>query len=855
MTDTITASFQFNLTGVTGTPFDTNTRQNVKKRISHIVYLKEPPADATRLAFVGSQEIIPSVSLFIGDRSDSLYANSYTSTEEEFLVDTSLDAGPREIKNFNFLVTQQFIEAESGPLPLYFKHSLSSTSIIPESVKVYDKEGNEVGQDKYKLVLDLQYDNSTGLVTSTANGYILFNSLENEFDYSTGSYSAYFVQYTEAINSVDTVKTEILNNEKAYQAATAEDFWDLTPGSIKPWGYAYHLEEDVLLLPKSTKYSLKYIESQRVSVKHPVDYTDVEPWFPRIVNGKFTHGYSGHVSLYDIPEFDNQAFNPISPYKLAAKKLCQKVDTRLFKLPHEEIKTGDVYSSIDVVVEKDEVAEYAITTDTSKDGNDYRDFDGKRVTDSDGNYISWSSTDFLGLDRMSGLVHVDFDLSDSHSIYATYPYKENFYAVTSLMMNPVFDTTVHNQTRVLYLIPQNTFNKNAGHTSSIMWLKVSRAGTIDDVNQNGTEGNAENLRQNIALGSISGFNITGVLGLHYSWRSTTVTTSDQTVGINETVTVASTEGFPATGWLRALDETSVNRYFKYDLKTSTTFVLSGSTSEAPNSSTIPDGNTVELVNFIDERTTLSQRDAVEEEAALGADPANDIPEYPSNWSQFFILAEMAVNPPHSKEGLSVIDVREDGGGVDSDLYEEAKLLNPEIQWLSDTGSFDGQIYPSNAVIVIKLPKTILQDFTLDNLRQMVKEKVPYGVYPLIRFYGYEPRVISITPGAAVGSVDVLWEKEGSEFLYDIWYTQNENGQWTKANASLLSDGVGSYNSYTVTGLTGDSSYFIKITMQDRYYSWWYGYTDPDSIEGGLGLDETTPVAPFGNYANFQFRIL
>lgn len=852
---TKTSSFQFRLTGVEGTPFNTNTRQNVKKNIAKILYLESPPNAAVRLAYVGSKEITPTVNLFIGDRSDSIYANAIGNTEEFISLDDT--AYSTSVANSNFLFTQEFVEADSGYIPLYYKHTLSSLVVL-ESVRVFDQNFNDVSSDKWKLVREYEWDDDTGTTDGTVLYYHLFNSLENTFDQNIGTYSVYFVQYTTLSGSTYITTTEILNNELGYKPATASDFWYLTPGELKPWVFAYHYEPPAsVLFPSVGKFAIKYIATKRISVKHPVDHTDTEPWFPRVINGTFTNGVGGAISSkYSIPEFDNQAFNPISPYKVAARKLCEKVDKRLLKLPHTKIQEGSMFNYISIEFEKDGATEYALTTDPLIAGTTYFDFDGNRVYDSNGDEIVWSSDDLLGFDRESGIVHVNFDISDAHYIYATYPYEEEYYSVSSLIMNPIFDSYVHKQIRIIYIVPTNIANNNSStQTASVMWLKVSRSGVIQDTNQNSDGGN-EDIKFNTVLANTSGYKLSGVLGMHYSWQISTIASAQSPATVVEVIPdyplyVTSTDGFPKSGWLRARDTNEDYRYFKYVDKTDTSFILSDQTTEVPTDSVIniPDGETVELVTFINERCTLTNRVWSTE---LAGYPSTG---YPSMASQYFVLAEMAVNSSENKTNLAVIDIREDGGGIKQDLYNEAKAINPQIQWLNDYQSFDGQIYPSNAVIVIKLPKTILDDFSLDNVRNIVSEKVPYGIYPLIRFYGYEPRVVSILPGTAVGSVDVTWEKEGSEFTYDIWYAHNESGPWTKANTFLLTDGTGTYNSYTIEGLIDDAPYLIKLTMQDRYYSWWYGYSGHNSISGGLGLDEDTPTAPFGNLANFQFEIL
>jgi len=850
---TISTSFSFKLTGVTGTPINFTTRQNVTKRIAKIVYLAAPPTDAAKLAYVGSEEIVPAVNLFIGDRSDSLHGNSQTNTASEFITDGNVKN--ISVVNSSFLVTQIFIEAESGFLPLYYKHNLPST-IIPESVEVFDINYNKVGFDKWKLIAEYIYDDTTGISTGVIDQYNLFNSLVNSHDTVTDTSEVYFVQYTDSVSSVETTYTKILDNEKAFLPATVDDFWPITPGDLKPWCYAYYYENYNVQLPNVGTSAINYLESQRISVQLPNDYTDTQPWFPRIANGEFQNIYGGYNNSYAVPEFINQAFNPITPYKLAAAKQCEKIDTRLLKLPNEEIQVGTIFNKISITFEKDDVVEYAITTDSTLDGVAYRDFDGTTVTDSNGDQVNWSVSNLLGFDRISGIVNVGFDILNSYKIFATFPYRENHYLLTGLTMNPIFNADIHTQTTVVYVVPENEKNDNTNaQTVSVMWLKVARSGKIVSTTQDSTGGNPD-ISQTITRGDTGSYYPSGVVDMHYSWEASTLVqaqapASSVDIVSGGTFTVDTTVGFPRSGWLRVKDDIDEYRYFKYTDITNFSFQISTIATDIPNGTVhVPDGNTVELVNFINEHSTGSDRDADAEVAAFGG--AGTI--LPNVFSRYFILAAISVNPTHNKEALSIIDVRENGGGIDPDTYEEAKVKNPEVQWLSGEGSFNGQVYPSNAVVVVKLPHTVLDDFTLDNVRKIVSENVAYGVYPLIRFYGYEPRVISMLPGSVPGSTVVTWQKDGPEFTYTIWTAPDPKGPWTPAHTYLITDGSGTYNTFTVTGLSELAVSYIKVTMEDRYYAWWYSCNGYNSIGGGLGLDEDTPVAPFGNVANFVFEI-
>lgn len=862
MTTTVTKSFQFRLTGVDGTPFNTRTRQNIKKPIGRILYLEEPPTSAVKLAYVGSREITPTNNMFIGDRSDELYANSKTSTSVEF----SVDSGTSTLASSNFLVTAEFTEASSGSIPLYYKHEVTKY-FVPNTFKVLDQNFNEVGSDKYKLVTNYSYDEDDGSIELDVNSnpvidsFYLFNSLENSFDIDTGEYTVYFVQYIDGSGSSETLVTEILNNEPAYLPATFDDYWTVT-SDLKPWCHAYSLSSDLVLKMPIAPYSVKYIETNRMSVHLPTDYDDESPWFPRIANGSFADRSYGEAYKYEIKEFENQAFNPIEPYKLTAREKCYKISDRLVKLPHEEIVYGATTSYVELLFELDEVVKYATTNNPSKDGDIVYNFDGDKVVASEGTFLTWSYDSFLGVDRQSGIVHVGFDVKDSYDIYGTYSYSEKYYTLTSLTMNPVFDSDAHKELRVVYVVPSGTPNNNATTQSeSIRWLKVSSAGRITSCNQDDV-GYNENINFDTKIHDSDGYYIDGVLGLHYSWSATTTADAQSPATEVEVIpghefTVLSTSSFPRSGWLRALDTTDKYRYFKYSSKTDTAFRLSSSSDEVPTDSPIDisDGNTVELVNFINERTTLTSRDKSTEDGAWGpgTDPWGNFEVYPRIYSRYFVLGELSINPPHSSDTLTVIDVREDGGGIDEDKYDEAKALNPEVQWYNDYEKFDGQVYPGSSVAVIKLPVSILDSFTLDNIREIVNQNIPVGVYPLIRFYGYEPRIVSITPGTA--SVTIEWAKEGPEFTYQVWYARKENGRFEKAHVTRIVDGSSTYNSFEICAVTGTAPVVVKVTMQDKYYQWWHSYSSYNSIEGGLGLDEEAPTPPFNNVGNFQFEVV
>jgi len=741
-------SFQFRVTGVSGNYFQSQTEQNVRKRVERILYLEQPPDDAVLLSYVGSKELSPDNNLFLGDRSDSLYANSRTGKVQEFIGHNQ----PVYVRNSNFLVTQVFNEAESEDIPLYYRHTLPLT-IVAESVRVYDQNFDPVSIDKYKLIIQPQYNETTGVPSVDDDGntiyaeYHLYNNLGSSYDRVTGGYTVYFVQYTDASGSTDITITKLLGNELAYKEATFEDIWDLTL-DLKPWIKAYLWDPIAMSisLPISGDYAIRYEENKRMSVKQPVAMDDIHPWFPRVVNSKIITGYGLYTMTYSIPEFENQAFNPLEPYKISARQSCRKIDDYLVKLPHEDIQSGVLFSYFDIIFERDGVIEYAVTNDPYKDGTGYRDFDNQIVLDSNNDAIEWSSSALLGLDSLSGIAHVSFKVDDAYDILATYSYKEQYYEVTSINMNPVFDQNAHNEVRALYIVPASPPNSNeTTQTESIRWVRVSPSGKIIGTNQDGTGAN-ENLDSEVSLDTVAGIRLNGVIGMYYNWRVTCSTSSYQEVTFDHTLNVDSTNNFPRSGWIRFEDIFGVLRYAKFVDKTDTTLTLSSNQDEVAYLTSgifVNDDTSLDLVNFIDERTTLSIRTYEYENAHIPILSFSSGIFYPTSFSRYFMLTEMSVNPSHSREDAVHIDVRENGGGIDIDKYEEAKRKNPQIQWLADMGDYNGQIYPGNAVVVIKLPITILDRFTEPEIKRIVETSIPFGIQPIVRYYGHQAEVIDI----------------------------------------------------------------------------------------------------------------
>ena len=210
-------------------------------------------------------------------------------------------------------------------------------------------------------------------------------------------------------------------------------------------------------------------------------------------------------------------------------------------------------------------------------------------------------------------------------------------------------------------------------------------------------------------------------------------------------------------------------------------------------------------------------------------------------NKYLVLADISLVQTQSIEDLSIIDTRQRGGGIKESNDFDAKKANPEVMWYTDIGFGGGIPYPGKAVIITKLPCTLLKDyggdFTDSEIREIVNKHLPFGHYPLIRYYGVVPDISLESVDS--GSITISWPSEGSGYKYDVYYATI--GEFTKDNATLIDDNI-SGNTYIIDSLTAGTIYRIKVkaygtNIAGLPYCNWSGCTDtydvvygPDSIE-------------------------
>lgn len=104
------------------------------------------------------------------------------------------------------------------------------------------------------------------------------------------------------------------------------------------------------------------------------------------------------------------------------------------------------------------------------------------------------------------------------------------------------------------------------------------------------------------------------------------------------------------------------------------------------------------------------------------------------------LGSVSLGPNCGVSDVKVTDVRTRGGGL-SDLgikdLNSVEVIQPETKFFWDIGYFDGQAVPTNGVIVVKIPRSVLSSnggsFSEDEVVAKVKKHMALGEFPIIEY--------------------------------------------------------------------------------------------------------------------------
>jgi len=741
---------------VTGIPISINvdTRQNVKKRHQFIRFGTSLAPNEVNLAFAATPGISLSKNLLISDRSQSISQNSNV-----FLASSSDEEffGPTFNSIYkDFLVTDQFSAntPTQRPTPFYYKHSFETPA---DDVIVTSLT---VTDKDFRPVSTTQYKIDLDRRNSEDGriGDFVYHNLLNTFDEETGESTVYYVRYT---LSNGEFFTKILKAEKIFQPATFEDVD--TNGNIFEEAQVFLLEQQgntfLLTLPTQNKYAIRFLaNNSRIQVLPPAVGTNEVPWFVRISNGRFFVTDGSATYRYEVAEFSQQIFNPIEPYKIAVEEPALFVSGRILSLGRQNIFHNPSSGfSVDIVHrDREGEIDLGLTTDPAKFDRAISALSTARYREDGG---------ILGIDPLSGMVQTSIDIPQDGELTASFFFKEEQYELTLVNFNPIQNRSVLNGRKVIYVVPEAGPNGNLGQTTSVHILDVDNQGIIQSTTQNGSGGN-ENLAK------ITGFDSFG-----------DPIDNPNSIVVNSLVTRPMYyDAIPAVKRNVGVDSNVVGHRF-------TTTILDN------------DGNVIDSILFTD-RFTVETKFA--------------------NEKRYLILADIFVADPDSPDSVTLLDTRIRGGGIREDREAELIKRFPEIAWFWDIGSLDGPPFPAAATFIVKLPFKILEEFggifTKEQVRDIVSRHVAAGEYPVIRYYGAIPEIVSLT--ASEETLRVCWTGLGPGFSYNVYYRTTRTSPLVLANSSPITDAGYGELCLTLDDLMDFVPYYVSVTA-----------IDSDGIEG------------------------
>ena len=123
-----------------------------------------------------------------------------------------------------------------------------------------------------------------------------------------------------------------------------------------------------------------------------------------------------------------------------------------------------------------------------------------------------------------------------------------------------------------------------------------------------------------------------------------------------------------------------------------------------------------------------------------------------------LLAKIQVRPNSARDGIQLTDTRSRGGGLLRTIGQNIiNEIMPEANSYWDIGYWDGDPYPENGVVIIKLPRFILKShggkLTKEEVEAAVEKHLAFGVFYIIEYIEEPNALIEVPRDLVVEAVD------------------------------------------------------------------------------------------------------
>lgn len=124
-----------------------------------------------------------------------------------------------------------------------------------------------------------------------------------------------------------------------------------------------------------------------------------------------------------------------------------------------------------------------------------------------------------------------------------------------------------------------------------------------------------------------------------------------------------------------------------------------------------------------------------------------------------LIGEIRIRPNSNQSNINLIDTRVRGGGLKKEITKEImKEFEEESKFYWDIGHWDGQPFPENGVIVVRVTKSVLKEYGGMYSRPEIEERLDkylgYGILPIIEFIDDPDSLLQIPENLVVEVIDV-----------------------------------------------------------------------------------------------------
>lgn len=124
-----------------------------------------------------------------------------------------------------------------------------------------------------------------------------------------------------------------------------------------------------------------------------------------------------------------------------------------------------------------------------------------------------------------------------------------------------------------------------------------------------------------------------------------------------------------------------------------------------------------------------------------------------------LLAEIRVRPNSNQTNIELVDSRVRGGGLKKTITKAImKEFEEESIFYWDIGHWDGEPYPENGIINIRITRSVLKEyggsFTRPEIEEKLEKHLGYGILPIIEFVDDPDAFLQIPENLVVKVIDI-----------------------------------------------------------------------------------------------------